>query len=246
MIQTFTRNWDADLEIQRGGDGRTVTAYAAVFGQDAEIHDRHGHYIERIGSGAFTKTIKETPANRISVFYNHGFDLTGKPNMLGAVPIGTCEQVSSDGKGLLTVTRYNKTELGDAVLEAIRDGQIPGQSFTGRVYNSRTLSTRNGLKVIERTELGLKEYGPTYSPAYAGAGILAIRADTELADMIRSIIRAELTTSEDAGQQHSTPAREPESDESVTRHSGQILARRNALKARRILLGVSRAEAPDA
>lgn len=244
MTEMFTRAWDAELEIQRGGDGRTVTAYAAVFGQDSEIRDKHGHYIERIGSGAFAKTLAETRPERISVFYNHGYDLTGRPNMLGAVPIGTCVEARADGNGLLTVTRYNKTELADAVLGAIGDGQIKGQSFTGRVYKSRTLGKRDGLPMIERTELGLKEYGPTYSPAYTGAGILAIRSElgegSELAELIRSMIRNELTTENSAGQPSSTPTGEPETDESVERHSGRIHARRNALVARRLILGVKR------
>ena len=32
-----------DIAIQRGGDGRTVEAYAAVFDTPTEIRDQHGH-----------------------------------------------------------------------------------------------------------------------------------------------------------------------------------------------------------
>src|SRR6478609_2511606 len=190
MIETYSRTWDLeDIEIQRGGDGRTVTAYAAVFDQDAEIIDQNGHYIERIDARAFAKTLKETKPERIGVLYNNGMDAYGKHNMLGSVPIGTPLEVKADGRGLLTVTRYNRSELADAVLAAINDGQIRGQSFRGRVFQSRRVLLKGErLPTITRTELGLREYGPTHAPAYEGAGILAVRSASELEDQVRTMI----------------------------------------------------------
>ena len=241
-VETYARTWDLDdIEIQRGGDGRTVTAYAAVFGQDAEIRDQHGHYIERIDSRAFAKTLQETRPERIGVLYNHGIDASGRPNMLGSVPIGTPLEVKADGKGLLTITRYNKSELADAVLAAIADGQIKGQSFRGRIYKSRT-DRGIGLKTITRTELGLKEYGPTHAPAYEGAGILAVRSASDLEEMLRTMIEKMLPTGT-AGDT-STPDREPESD-GPREHPGRTHARRNAMLLRARQLGVIKnAEAP--
>lgn len=244
MIETYARTFDLDdIEIQRGGDGRTVTAYAAVFGQDAEIRDQHGHYIERIDPRAFTKTLQEQKPERIGVLYNHGFDATGRPNMLGSVPIGTPLEIKADGKGLLTITRYNKSELADAVLEAIRDGQVRGQSFRGRIFKSTNLRHASGKRFILRTELGLKEYGPTHSPAYDGAGILAVRSASDLEDALRSMIAKMLPTIT-AGDTSSTPTREPETVESLT-HSGRIHARRNAMLLRARELGVINGEAPE-
>jgi HK97 family phage prohead protease len=242
-IETYARTFELDdIEIQRGGDGRTVTAYAAVFGQDAEIRDQHGHYVERIDARAFTKTLKETRPDRIGVLYNHGYDATGRPNMLGSVPIGTPTEIKADGKGLLTVTRYNKSELADAVLEAIRDGQVRGQSFRGRIFKSSKVRGA-GLPVVTRTELGLKEYGPTHSPAYEGAGILAVRSASDLEEMLRTMIEKMLPTSTPGSA--STPEQEPESDESHT-HSGRTHARRNAMLLRARTLGVIKdGEAPQ-
>lgn len=234
-IETYARTWELDdIEIQRGGDGRTVTAYAAVFGQDAEIRDQHGHYIERIDPRAFAKTLQETRPERIGVLYNHGFDATGQPNMLGSVPIGTPIEVRADGKGLLTVTRYNKSEMADAVLAAIEGGQIKGQSFRGRIYKSRS-EKGAGLKTITRTELGLKEYGPTHSPAYEGAGILAVRSASDLEDLLRTMIAKMIPTGTPGAT--STPDQEPDSDES-RKHSGRTHARRNAMLLRARNLGV--------
>ncbi|MDQ1248447.1 MAG: uncharacterized protein QG597_2819, partial [Actinomycetota bacterium] len=44
----FQRSYALDDITIRSGDGRTVEAYAAVFDTSAEIHDRQGHYLERI------------------------------------------------------------------------------------------------------------------------------------------------------------------------------------------------------
>lgn len=244
-IETYARTFELeDIEIQRGGEGRTVTAYAAVFGQDAEIRDQHGHYVERIDPRAFTKTLSEQRPERIGVLYNHGFDATGRPNMLGSVPIGTPLEIKADGRGLLTVTRYNKSELADAVLEAIRDGQVKGQSFRGRVYQSKKVRGV-GLPVVTRTELGLKEYGPTHSPAYEGAGILAVRSASDLQEMLRTMLESMIPTVMAGDSASSTPEpQEPETDGSQS-HPGRIHARKNAMLLRARQMGVIKdGEAP--
>lgn len=170
-----------DISIRAGGDGRTVTAYAAVFDSPAEIQDQDGHYLEQIGRTAFDKTLTER-ARKIGVFYNHAKTLHGTPSEQGSVPIGTAEEVRADSRGLLTVTRYNKTPLADAVLEAIRNGDITGQSFTGRFIKSDPrgpyLPSRAGaLPLVTRQEIALIEYGPTPIPAYEAAEIVGVRAE---------------------------------------------------------------------
>lgn len=228
-----------DFDVQRSSPrGRTVTAYAAVFGQDAEIQDAHGHYIERINAKAFNRAISHG-ISRVGVFYNHGYDLSGKPNMLGAVPIATPLEIKPDGKGLLTIARYNDGELADAVLAAWEGGQITGQSFRGSVFQHKTVGRQGNLKIIERTELGLKEFGPTHSPAYEGAGLVAIRSQEELADLVRSMI------SELVGTQNAPPASSDTSTpepvaagDSPAGHSSRTIARRNALRMRALELGV--------
>jgi HK97 family phage prohead protease len=240
----------ADYEIGRAGSkaGRTVTAYATFFGQPAEIRDQHGHYWEEINRAAFNRTISHG-IQRVGVFYNHGRDLTGRPNMLGAVPLATPLEIRADGtRGLLTVSRYNESELADAVLEAWRDGQITGQSFSGPVYQSREVGQRGGVKHLERMELGLREYGPTFSPAYEGEGLVAIRSRDELAELVRSMITQMVgTPAADAPIIASTSGTSPEpgvSDaedpDAMTRAHSRNRARRNALVARRLALGVHR------
>jgi phage head maturation protease len=201
-ILRFERSWPLeDIFIQRGGDGRTVTAYAAIWDTPAEVRDQHGHYIEEIDRASFNRDIARSRPQGgrdywlTNVFYNHGADLSGKPNGLLSVPLGSPQDIKPDAKGLLTVTRYNKSELADGVLEAIRNGDIRSQSFRGRIFKSTpdrmpTRSRDGALPTIRRTELGLSEYGPTPSAVYEGAAILAVRA-TQVANSLASLGPAE-------------------------------------------------------
>lgn len=181
----YARSWALDgIEILRAADGhsdgRTVKAYAAVFDTPTEITDAHGHYMETIARSAFNRQIG-LGIDRVGVFYHHGLTIHGTPSDMGSIPIGSPVDIRADGKGLLTVTRYNKSPMAESVLEAIRNGDIRGYSFRGRIFKSDPAriprATRSGgLPNVTRTELGLTEYGPTPTPAYADAGIVAVRA----------------------------------------------------------------------
>jgi HK97 family phage prohead protease len=131
-VNDFTRSFPLeDIKIRAGGDGRTVEAYAAVFGQEVPISDADGRYLERIDPAAFNKTLADK-GTRFSVLYNHGMTIYGTPSDSGSMPIGTPLEVRADCRGLLTVTRYNNTPLGDATLEAIKSDSLRAQSFAGR------------------------------------------------------------------------------------------------------------------
>ncbi len=191
MEGEFNRSFALDdICIRSGGDGRTVEAYAAVFSTPAEINDSFGHYVEEIAPSAFTKTIAER-SKFVKVFYHHAMTLHGTPSELGSVPLGLPLEIKADRRGLLTVTRYNKSQLADSVLESIRNGEITGQSFSGRIFKSDPMKynrkipairSGDGLPHVRRTELGLAEYGPTPTPAYAEAAVLALRSVNKLPD----------------------------------------------------------------
>lgn len=193
----YTRSFPLDdLAIRSGGDGRTVEAYAAVFDTPSEIRDQDGHYSETISRAAFNKTIADRGL-RFGVFYNHAMTLHGTPNERASVPLGSPLEVKADGTGVLTVTRYNKTPLADEVLEAIRNGDIRGQSFTGRMIRSTPEATRSrpfraasdgSLTTVRRDEIALIEYGPTPFPAYEAASITGVRA-VQLSDVDETLLR---------------------------------------------------------
>jgi HK97 family phage prohead protease len=178
-----------DIAIRAGGDGRTVTAYAAVFDASTEVHDVDGHYRESINRSAFNRTIGQG-VSRFQVLFNHGMDAYGQPSDRFSMPIGVPLEMRADTRGLLTVTRYAKTDLADEVLELIREGAIRGQSFNGSwVRSNRTRVARSAageLDHIERLEIKLREYGPTPFPVYQTAEIIGVRAETTAPDPTRS------------------------------------------------------------
>lgn len=171
-----------------GGDatGRMVDAYAAVFGEAAEVHDDHGHYIEDIDRAAFNKRLADISRSAagvraVNVYYNHAMTVHGSPSELASVPIGHPSVIRADGRGLLTATHYSRDPFADRILSGIIDGNIAGQSFTGRIVRSdpdRIPRVHRGadLPRVRRLELGLAEYGPTPHPYYAGALTVAVRA----------------------------------------------------------------------
>ncbi len=200
---TFHRSYALDnIEIvsrAKGGDGRTVEAYAAVFDQPAEVKDQHGHYMEVIHRSAFNRTLNS--GRPPLVLYNHGLTLDGAVDSLAQVPIGTALDVKADERGLLTVTRYNKSALADSVLASIENGDIKAQSFRGAVYGSDPrgrvprVSRGGALPTVTRTELGLSDYGPTPVPYYTGALITAVRSMSDVAAQLAELdddARAEL------------------------------------------------------
>lgn len=183
-----------DIHIRSGGDGRTVVAYAAMFDTPAEITDQDGHYVETISRSAFDRTIAR-PLNQIGVFYNHAKTMYGTPSERFSMPLGLPLEITTDARGVLTVTRYNTNPLADEVLESIRNGDITGQSFSGKFIQSQRTRGRNGdLDAIVRSEVAMREYGPTPMPAYKEASIMGVRAE-ELAVALRALSadeRAEL------------------------------------------------------
>lgn len=181
------------IRSEQGGDGRVVEAYAAVFGQEAEIHDHEGHYLEVIEPSAFNRAIDHASrarggfAGSVKVLWNHGRDLSGAPSDRFSMPIGVPVHIQAEARGVLTRTRYSETPLADEVLENIRNGSITAQSFVGPIMRSDPQLRRGdrhrpdaagALRTVRRTELGLRDYGPVLWPAYSGAEILGVRMST--------------------------------------------------------------------
>jgi HK97 family phage major capsid protein/HK97 family phage prohead protease len=171
---------DIYVDRAKGGDGRTVTAYAAVFDSPAEVRDQDGHYLEQIHRAAFDRSL-QARAGKINVFYNHGKNLYGGASDRGSVPIGTPVEIATDARGLRTVTRYNKTPLAEEILEAIKAGSMRGMSFTGAFLRSDPAGpyyarADGALTLVTRQEIALVEYGPTPIPTYDAAEVVGVRS----------------------------------------------------------------------
>lgn len=190
--RTFALDGIEILSRAKGGDGRTVDAYAAVYDVKKEIRDQHGHYIERIDRAAFTRTLNNGAARKALVLYNHGLDARGKSGGFPTVPIGKPISIESDGRGLRTVSRYNDSEFAQMVLESIKNGDITAQSFEGPIYRSdpaKVPVSRRGaaLPTVTRHELGLHNYGPTPTPYYPESQITAVRSAADLAEAFAAL-----------------------------------------------------------
>src|SRR6185437_6996048 len=129
---------------------------------------------------------------RIGVFYNHGMTLNGTPSDRHSMPIGKILDIKADSRGLWTEIRYHRSALADEVLENIREGSIPGYSFSGIFRRSDRPIPRGGfragrdgsLPTVRRTESTLRELGPTPFPVYAGAAVTGMRSEQLLGAMM--------------------------------------------------------------
>ena len=213
-----------DISVRSGGDGRTVEAYAAVFDRSVPIRDNQGEYMEVIAPGAFKRTIGHRGTN-FGVFYNHARGIHGQPSDLFSLPLGTPLEVREDARGVVTVTRYNKNPLADQVLESIRNGDIRGQSFSGSFIHSDPKPPRYGfraaddgtLTTVTRTEIAMREYGPTPFPAYDDAAIVGVRA--MLADLLTPEQLAQILAFSTRGSGPDDGAHHPDNSGSVAEDS---------------------------
>lgn len=179
-----------------GGDGRTVEAYAAVFGVPTEIHDQHGDYIEDVDPSAFKMSINSGAAMRASVLLNHGYDVRGGTGGMQQTELGSPVSIVADTRGLLTVSRYNDGPFTEQVLAGIRNGDYRAQSFEGPIFRSTPQRPPGrakpgaALPKVRRMELGLRNYGPTKNPYYPQAEITAVRSAAEIAADIAQLDEA--------------------------------------------------------
>jgi phage head maturation protease len=191
-VTAYTRSFPLeDISIRSGGDGRTVDAYATVFDEEAEIRDEDGHYKEVNDRTMYNRAIADAaPAGgrqswRVGVFYNHGMTIWKTPSDLYSMPCGVPVEIRPEKRGLFTRTRYVAGQLGDQILDGIREGLLTTYSVSGRYLRSDPPIPRMGfrpahdgkLQVVRRMEATLREYGPTPVPAFAGAEIIGVRAE---------------------------------------------------------------------
>lgn len=173
----------------RDATGRMVDSYAAVFGEEALIDDeRLGQFVEDIDPRAFNRTIdlisrSAKGLHGVGVYYHHGKTLYDTPSELASVPLGHDSAIRADARGLLTSTHYSRDDFAERILQGVLDGNIPGNSFTGRIMRSdpdRPPRSRRGERPpkVRRLELGLTEHGPTPLPYYTGAELVAVRAQS--------------------------------------------------------------------
>lgn len=167
------------------GDGRTLSGYAALFGEPTEINSWEGTFTETIRKGAFKKTIREqTPVMQ----FDHG-----RHPLIGSIPIGSISDLREDDQGLYVEGRITDNWLMQPVRDAIAEKSVNGMSFrfevvrdewrdvNGKlvkpeeVYDLLWMPGDRGPLQRELIELKCRELGPVVFPAYAGTSV-SVRA----------------------------------------------------------------------
>ncbi|WP_435215903.1 HK97 family phage prohead protease [Streptomyces sp. bgisy034] len=176
---------DGATEGEGEGDGRSLTGYAAVFGQATEIDSWEGHFFETIRKGAFRKTIRENPP---VLQFDHG-----RHPLIGSIPIGAFTDLREDDQGLYVAARITDNWLMQPIRDAISEETVNGMSFRFEVVreewrdvNGKLVKPEEVAELLwmpgdrgplqrELIELKCRELGPVVFPAYAGTSV-SVRA----------------------------------------------------------------------
>jgi HK97 family phage prohead protease len=154
------------VEHRADADGKmTVTGYAAVFGEVADIG---GWFNEVVARGAFTNTLRTAD---VRAYFDHD---TGR--VLGRLSSGTlrCEE---DDKGLRVEIDLPDTSDGRDVKTLVERGDVSGMSFRFEAVRQEWDETVDPPK---RTllEVKLGEVSIVSEPAYDGTSV-ALRSREE-------------------------------------------------------------------
>ncbi|WP_409469068.1 HK97 family phage prohead protease [Streptomyces sp. HC307] len=178
-----------------GGDGRTLSGYAAVFGEPTLIDSWEGVFTETIRKGAFRKTIREnTPVMQ----FDHG-----RHPLIGSIPIGAITDLREDEQGLYVEGRITDNWLMQPIRDAISEQTVNGMSFRFEVVreewrdaNGKLVKPEEVLDLLwmpgdrgplqrELIELKCRELGPVVFPAYGGTSV-SVRARDMAAGLVHN------------------------------------------------------------
>lgn len=155
----------------------TISGYASVVEEPYEMWDFLGAYAEVVRSGAFTKTLSETP--QVQLLLNHG-GLAMAYTKAGSL------RLSEDSTGLhmeADVTS-SRSDVQDMLL-ALEDGSVDEMSFAFRVTRqiwSPDYDQRDILEVdLHRGDVSVVNFGAnpatTVTPAMRGADFDSLADD---------------------------------------------------------------------
>ncbi|MDK0520384.1 HK97 family phage prohead protease [Streptomyces sp. ML-6] len=166
-------------------DGRTLSGYAATFGEATEINSWEGNFFESIRKGAFRKTIREhTPVMQ----FDHG-----RHPLIGSIPIGSIVELREDDQGLFIKGRITDNWLMQPIRDAIAEQTVNGMSFRFEVVREEWRDAAGKLLKPEEVpellwmpgdrgplqreliEVRMRELGPVVFPAYGGTSV-SVRA----------------------------------------------------------------------
>jgi len=156
--------YPADLHLRDDGDGRTLVGPVVPWNVEAKVLDQGRLVTEVFERGAL---VDADPA-RVPLTATH-------PRDAGTLPIGVTVELDERDDAAWGAWRVSDTLLGNEVLALARDGVPLGLSigFAEVAGGSRWSPDR---RRVVRTRALLDHVAVVRVPAYAGAGVSAVRA----------------------------------------------------------------------
>ena len=158
------RQYTSSLAVRDSGDGRTLVGPVLPWGVEAKVVDRGRLVTETFQRGA----LAGTDPSRVPLTATH-------PQDAGTLPIGVTVELEERADAAWGAWRVSRTALGDEVLSLAADGVPLGLSvgFAEVAGGSRWSPDR---RRVTRTRALLDHVAVVRVPAYAGAGVSAVRA----------------------------------------------------------------------
>jgi HK97 family phage prohead protease len=170
MITVITRAFDTELEVRESE--RTITGVAVPYGQRVQI----GTYWEEFAPGAFDITrMIDTPPPLTATHPRSGNALPIGPRSGNDLPIGVTVGMQNDQVGLIGTWKISKTELGNDVLELIKDRAIKALSIGFIPLPGGDRWSPDSSSVV-RVKADLDHVAVVRVGAYPGALISSLRA----------------------------------------------------------------------
>jgi HK97 family phage prohead protease len=158
------RHHVGDPHLRDDGDGRTLVGPLMPWGVEALVLDRNREVIETFERGALAGVVP----GQVPLTATH-------PRDAGTLPIGRTVELDDREDAAWGAWLVSHTALGDEVLALARD-QVPlglSVGFLELPGGSRWSPDR---KRVTRTRAQLDHVAVVRVPAYAGAGVVGVRA----------------------------------------------------------------------
>jgi uncharacterized protein len=169
--------YPAGLHLRDDGDGRTLVGPLVPWGIPAKVLDRGRLVTETFERGALV----DADPTRVPLTATH-------PRDAGTLPIGVTVELEERDDAAHGAWRVSDTALGNEVLALARDGVPLGLSigFAEMPGGSRWSPDRSR---VTRTRAALDHVAVVRVPAYAGAGVNAVRAALQPATTLLTLAR---------------------------------------------------------
>ena len=147
-------------ETVSDSDLKTITGYAAIFNQEADIG---GMFREVIRSGAFSRAIEER--QDVRALWNHNPD-----TILGRTVADTLS-LNEDERGLKITIDPPDTSAGRDMVESINRGDVTTMSFAFAARTETWTEEDGKLPLRELVDVDLFDVSPVTYPAYSGTSV---------------------------------------------------------------------------